>query len=54
MKFLPTTTCQQIWRCRDSDRRNTHMTPAQPPRIKNVPEAAQTELVFMEFGVITS
>lgn len=54
MKFLPTTTCQQIWRCKDSDRRNTHMTPAQPPRIKNVPEAAQTELVFIECGVMAS
>jgi hypothetical protein len=54
MKFLPTTTCQQIWRWRDRDRKNTQTTAAQPPMIRNVPDAAQTELVFMEFGVIAS
>jgi hypothetical protein len=54
MKFLPTTTCQQIWRCRDSALKKIHITPHQPPRIRNDPEAAHTELVCMELGVIAS
>ena len=54
MNLRPTTTCQQIWRCRDRDRRKTHMIPDQPPRRRRVPEAAQTELDFIPLGVIVS
>jgi hypothetical protein len=53
MKPLPTTICQQIWRCNDRVRRKTHMTPAQPPPIKNTPEAVHKLLEFMPCGVIS-
>jgi hypothetical protein len=54
MKFRPTTSCQQIWRWRDRARKKTHITPAQPPKMRKKPEAAHIEFVFIELGVIAS
>lgn len=53
MKRRPTDCCQQIWRWRETERRNTHITPAKPPKRRAVAEAAQTVLDSMPCGVIS-
>src|SRR5690554_5450982 len=53
MKDRPTLCRQQIWRCRETDRRKTHMTPAKPPNSSAVADAAQTVLDSIPWGVIS-
>lgn len=49
---FPTTTSQQICKCRDNARKNTHITPHQPPIKMNEPDTAHVALLCISLGVI--